>query len=89
MVVLGCGPAVHGGALGVVHVCVIKNSLGVPLYHVRRFVVVVLVNIGGEEAEGVGVMKAVDMAGTGVTPLLQVVVLVAVVDSRIREALEV
>lgn len=39
VVVLGWDSAVHGGALGVVHVGVTKNSLGVPLYHVRRFCV--------------------------------------------------
>jgi len=89
VVVLGCGPAVHGGALGVVHVCVIKNSLGVPLYQVRRFVVVVPVNVGGEEVEGVGVMGTVEMTGAGVISRFQVVLLAAVVDPGIPGALEV
>ena len=43
VVILGWGPAVHRGALGVVHVGVVKNSLGVPLYQVLRFVVLAVV----------------------------------------------
>ena len=86
VVVLGCGPAVHGGALGVAHVCVIKNSLGVPLYQVRRFVVVVPVNTGGSR---VGVMETVEMTGAGVISPFWVIILAVVVDPEIPETLEV
>lgn len=89
VIVLGCGPAVHGGALGAVHVCVSKNSLGVPLYQVRRFVVAVPVNTGGVEVGGVDVMKTVKRTGAGVISPFPVVALAAVVDLGISETLKV